>query len=115
MIYKAKSKKRPTYKGLDCSGPSVVLPPTFMGLQDLVKRAGGVEAAGALYPDNNKDFEGEDTVREFLQELEFSDKAERQELIREFADYVSGLELPRESHEFQESQDLQESQDSVKS
>ena len=96
MIFKAKSKKRPFYKGLDCSGPSVVLPPTFLGLNELVRRAGSVDAAAALYPDSNKEFEGEDTVREFLQELEFCDKAERQELIREFADYVSGLELPKE-------------------
>lgn len=120
MIWKNKSKKKPSYKGLDCSGEYVVMPPTFCGISELIRRAGSETAAAALYPDSNKDFEGEDVVRDFLQELEFTDKVERQGLIEEFADYVKSLEEqmsqeqqpPQEQQSSQEQQPFQESQKS---
>lgn len=93
MIYKVKSKKRPDYKGLDCSGPNMVLPPTFCGIPELVKRAGSVEAAALQLPQvSNEEVEGESIVREFLNELEYTDKAERNQLIQEFSDFVEGLQ-----------------------
>lgn len=117
MIWKNKSKKRPSYKGLDCSGENVVMPPTFCGINELVRRAGSPEAAAALYPDTNTEFEGEDVVRDFLQELEHTDKVERQGLIEEFSDFVKSLEeqiskVPLELHERQEPQEPQEPQES---
>ena len=121
MIWKAKSKKRPSYKGLDCSGENVVMPPTFCGINELVRRAGSTEAAAALYPDTNTEFEGEDTVRDFLQELELTDKVERQGLIEEFQEYVKSLEehfnetLPGISSEEQEKLNPSEPVEPVKS
>lgn len=114
MIYKFKSKKRPSYIGLDCSGENVVMPPTFCGINELVRRAGSPEAAASLYPDTNKDFEGEDLVRDFLQELELTDKVERQGLIEEFSEYVKGLE-DRMSQESESSQEPESSQEFEKS
>lgn len=112
MIYKLKSKKRPSYKGLDCSGENVVMPPTFCGINELVRRAGSPEAAAALYPDTNTEFEGEDVVRDFLEELEMTDKVERQGLIEEFSDYVKSLEekMSQENQDTQQNQDTQVNQ-----
>lgn len=92
MIYKRNSKKAPKYAGLDCSGPNMVLPPTFCGISELVRRAGSVDAAAVQYQQpSDREEESEGLVRDFLSELAYCDKAERQQLIEDFNAYVEDL------------------------
>lgn len=97
MIYKAKSKRRPHFVGQDCSGPSAVLPPTFCGIAELVRRAGSIDAAALQYPTEEVDQEGKDIVESFLQDLELCDKAERVELISDFSEFVNSLQVPKDT------------------
>lgn len=86
-------RKKPIhYVGLDCSGPSKVLPPTFEGIQSLVKRVGESQAMALYSADSHDETPSEGIVRDFLAEYKTADKVERQTLVREFEDFVADLE-----------------------
>lgn len=80
------------YKGLDHSGECKVLPPTFNGVRNLVERV-GQDMAEQMYSqkDDIEEDASRDIVRDFLSELRYADKVERQTLINDFRDYVSDL------------------------
>lgn len=80
------------FKGLDHSGECKVLPPTFQGVRNLVERV-GVDMAHQMYSqkDDIEEDASRDIVRDFLSELRYADKVERQTLINEFRDFVSDL------------------------
>lgn len=87
-------KRKPThYTGLDHSGPCKVLPPTFLGVRNLVNQV-GQSMAEKMYsqPDDVEDDESKDLVREFLSELTYADKVERQTLIQDFSSMVADLQ-----------------------
>ena len=89
-------KRKPIhYKGLDHSGPCKVLPPTFLGVRNLVNQV-GQSIAEKMYsqPDDVEEDASHDLVREFLNELTYADKVERQTLIQEFSSFVSDLQNP---------------------
>lgn len=87
------------YKGLDCSGKSMVLPPTFEGIRALVDKVGET-AAIAAFPNGQepeKTTIEEDIVLDFVDDLNHaSDKVERLTLLEEFSGY---LDQVRESLE----------------
>lgn len=91
-----KPKGLRSYTGLDCSGKTKVLPPTFKGIKALVKQVGEMNAK-AMFPQDDPhvspDEEPRDIVRDFLQELQLADKVERQTLINEFNSYIDSIEL----------------------
>lgn len=91
-----KPKGLRSYKGLDCSGKTKVLPPTFKGIKALVAQVGEMNAK-AMFPQDDPrvslDDEPKDIVRDFLQEYQMADKVERQTLINEFNSYIDDLEL----------------------
>lgn len=79
------------YTGLDCSGKSQVLPPTFEGIRALVNKVGET-AAYAAFPNpqepENSTIE-EDIVLDFVDDLNHaSDKVERLTLLEEFSSYL---------------------------
>lgn len=84
------------YNGLDCSGETKVLPPTFKGIKDLVNRVGEFNAK-AMFPQEDSrvspDDEQKDIVRDFLQEYQLADKVERQTLINEFNSYIDSINI----------------------
>lgn len=89
-----------TYKGLDCSGKSQVLPPTFEGIRSLVNKV-GEDAAYAAFPNS---FEPEtttieeDIVLDFVDDLNHaSDKVERLTLLEEFSGYLDQVKASMES------------------
>lgn len=87
-------KRKPVhYKGLDHSGPCKVLPPTFMGVRNLVNQV-GESMAQKMYAhdDDLEEDASHDLVRDFLQDLTYADKVERQTLIQEFSSFVSDLQ-----------------------
>lgn len=87
-------KRKPThYVGLDHSGPHKVLPPTFLGVRNLVNQV-GQSMAEKMYsqPDDVEEDASHDLVREFLNELTYADKVERQTLIQDFSSMVSDLQ-----------------------
>lgn len=87
MFYKSNRH----FDGLDHSGPCMVLPPTFGGIRQLVERV-GESAAKLAYPVTPPvDDASHDLVRDFLQDLTYADKVERQTLIREFSTMVKDL------------------------
>lgn len=96
-----KPKGLRSYKGLDCSCKTKVLPPTFKGIKALVKQVGEFNAK-AMFPQDNSDVsrddESRDIVRDFLQEYQMADKVERQTLINEFNLYIDSIEsnLPQD-------------------
>lgn len=88
------TRKPKHFTGLDHSGPTLVLPPTFGGVKQLVERV-GESAAKLAYsvPDQVEDDDAShDLVRDFLSEIRFMDAVERQTAIREFSDFVSELQ-----------------------
>lgn len=96
-----KPKGLRSYKGLDCSGKTKVLPPTFKGIKALVKQVGEFNAK-AMFPQDDPhaslDDEPKDIVRDFLAEYQMADKVERQTLINEFNSYIDSIEsnLPQD-------------------
>ena len=87
-------KKPQHFKGLDCSGKNKVLPPTFPGIKEFVKRYGEAQAA-TMFPqdeDASPDM-SKDIVRDFLNDLDMADKVERQTLINEFGAYIKDSEM----------------------
>lgn len=88
MIYKVPKH----YAGLDHSGPCKVLPPTFGGIRQLVDRVGEEAAKASFITPPDPDNASTDLVRDFLQELTYSDKVERQTLIRDFSSFVKDLQ-----------------------
>lgn len=82
------------FDGIDAKGPNKVLPPTFEGIKNLVKRVGEdfAKAQFATEPESPEANLPKDTLRDFLNELQFADNVERQTMIREFSEYVAGLE-----------------------
>lgn len=87
-------KRKPIhFTGLDHSGPCKVLPPTFQGVKSLVNQV-GENMAKAMYskPDDVEDDASKDLVRDFLEELTYADKVERQTLVQEFSDFVCELQ-----------------------
>ena len=82
------------FDGIDVHGKNKVLPPTFEGIKNLVKRVGEdfAKAQFATEPESPEANLPKDTLREFLNELQFADNVERQTLIREFSEYVNDLE-----------------------
>ena len=91
-----KPKGLRSYTGLDCSGKTKVLPPTFKGIKALVAQVGELNAK-AMFPQSDpresQDEESRDIVRDFLQEYQMADKVERQTLINDFNSYIDDLEL----------------------
>lgn len=82
------------FVGIDAKGPNKVLPPTFEGIKNLVQRVGEdfAKSQFASEPESPEANLPKDTLRDFLNELQFADNVERQTLIREFSDYVNDLE-----------------------
>lgn len=87
MFYKVKKH----YSGLDHSGPCMVLPPTFGGVRQLVDRVGEVAAKAQFITPPDPDDASNDLVRDFLQELTYADKVERQTLINDFNSMIKDL------------------------
>lgn len=87
MFYKVKKHT----VGLDHSGPCKVLPPTFGGVKQLVERLGEDAAKAQFITPPDFDDASTDLVRDFLQELTYSDKVERQTLINDFNSYIKDL------------------------
>lgn len=87
------TRKPKHFIGLDHSGECKVLPPTFLGVRNLVERV-GQDMAEQMYSqkDDIEEDASRDIVRDFLSELRYADKVERQTLINDFRDYVSGLQ-----------------------
>ena len=86
-------RKKPIhFEGLDCSGPSKVLPPTFEGIKSLVNRVGESQAMALYSVDSHDETPSEGLVRDFLAEYKTADKVERQTLVREFENFVAELE-----------------------
>lgn len=86
-------RKKPIhFEGLDCSGPSKVLPPTFEGIKSLVKRVGESQAMALYSVESHDETPSEGIVRDFLAEYKTADKVERQTLVRDFEDFVADLE-----------------------
>lgn len=84
-----------TYKGLDCSGPNKVLPPTFEGIRALVDKVGEPAAFVAFSSSPvDEDVPIEKQVFEdFLADYNLaSDKVERLTLLDEFRHYLSDVE-----------------------
>lgn len=90
-----KPKGLRSYTGLDCSGKTRVLPPTFKGIKALVAQVGEFNAK-AMFPQEDPrespDDEPRDIVRDFLQEYQMADKVERQTLINEFNSYIDSID-----------------------
>lgn len=86
-------KRNPkSFKGLDTSGPNMVLAPTFNGVRDLVNRYGQATAESMVsHPDLDGEEAPQDLVRSFLDDLTYADKVQRQELIRDFSHFVRDL------------------------
>lgn len=80
------------YKGLDCSGPNHVMPPTFEGVKNLVARVGYEGAIAASLGDEEPDSQEADMFDEFMTELRYCDKVDRIQITREFKEYVGSLE-----------------------
>lgn len=89
MFYKVKKHT----VGLDHSGPCKVLPPTFGGVKQLVERLGEDAAKAQFVTPPDVDDASTDIVRDFLQELTYSDKVERQTLINDFNSYIKDLKV----------------------
>lgn len=88
MFYKVKKHT----VGLDHSGPCKVLPPTFGGVRQLVERVGEEVAKAQFVTPPDVDDASTDLVRDFLQDLTYSDKVERQTLINDFNSYIKDLQ-----------------------
>lgn len=90
-----KPKGLRSYTGLDCSGKTKVLPPTFKGIKALVAQVGELNAK-AMFPQDDPrvspDDEPKDIVRDFLAEYQMADKVERQTLINEFNSYIDSID-----------------------
>lgn len=80
------------YKGLDCSGPNHVMPPTFEGVKNLVARVGYEGAIAASIGDEEPESQEADMFDEFMTELRYCDKVDRIQITREFKEYVGSLE-----------------------
>lgn len=84
-----------SYAGIDCSGKTKVLPPTFKGIKALVAQVGEFNAK-AMFPQvdprESQDEEPRDIVRDFLAEFQMADKVERQTLINEFNSYIDSID-----------------------
>lgn len=90
------TRKQIHFKGLDCSGPNKVLPPTFCGVKELVRRV-GESAAFAQFAHESEivaeDDAPKDLVRDLLNDLPYMDAVERQTAIREFSEFVNNLQF----------------------
>lgn len=86
-------KRKPkSFKGLDTSGPNMVLAPTFGGVRELVDRYGQSTAESMVsHPDLDGEDSSKDLVRSFLDDLTYADKVQRQEMIRDFSHLVRDL------------------------
>ena len=80
------------FKGLDCSGPNHVMPPTFEGVKKLVDRVGYAGAIAASAGEDEPESQEADMFDEFMTELRFCDKVDRIQITREFKEYVGSLE-----------------------
>lgn len=80
------------YKGLDCSGPNHVMPPTFEGVKNLVERVGLAGAIAASVGEEEPETQETDMFDEFMTELRYCDKVDRIQITREFKEYVGSLE-----------------------
>lgn len=90
------TRKKAHFAGLDCSGPNKVLPPTFCGVKELVRRVG--ESAAFAQFAHEPEMEAEDDspkdlVRDLLSDLPYMDAVERQTAIREFSEFVNNLQF----------------------
>ena len=88
------TRNKAHFEGLDCSGPNKVLPPTFCGVKELVRRVG--ESSAFAQFAHEPEFEAEDDapkdlVRDLLSDLPYMDAVERQTAIREFSEFVNNL------------------------
>lgn len=93
LVFDMFTRKPKHFTGLDHSGECKVLPPTFLGVRNLVERV-GQDMAEQMYSqkDDIEEDASRDIVRDFLSELRYADKVERQTLINDFRDYVSDLQ-----------------------
>lgn len=93
------------YKGLDCSGPNHVMPPTFEGVKNLVARVGYEGAIAASIGEEEPETQETDMFDEFMTELRYCDKVDRIQITREFKEYVGSLEeqVKKQSTDLRES------------
>lgn len=104
-------RKPKSFKGLDTSGPNMVLAPTFGGVRDLVNRYGQATAESMVsHPDLDGEDSSKDLVRSFLDDLTYADKIQRQEMIRDFSQLVRDLRDAAQQEPQQEPQQELESE-----
>lgn len=92
-------KKPKHYVGLDCHSDKVhVLPPTFQGVRALVNQVGEAAAVAAFPQREDEENSVEKSiVEQFIDELKYADKVERQTLVRDFQSYLDSLKASKPS------------------